>query len=48
MDTETEKASEAAATAPKAEVVALGKSTVLLSLKPQDRASTFSRVEVSQ
>ena len=48
MDTETEMASEAAATAPKAEVVALQKSTLLLSLKREDRASKLSRVGVSQ
>ena len=48
MDTEKEMASEAAATAPKADVVALGESTVLLSLKPEDRASKFSPLGVSQ
>ena len=48
MDTETKMASEAAATAPKAEVVALGKSTVLFCLKPEDRASKFSPLGVSQ
>jgi hypothetical protein len=48
MDTEKEMASEAAVTAPKADVVALGKSTVLLSLNIEDRASKFSLVGVSQ
>lgn len=35
-------ASEAAGTAPKAEVVALGKSTMLLCLKSEGVASAFS------
>jgi hypothetical protein len=44
MDTGERMASEAAATAPKAEDVALGKSTVLLCPKSEDIASAFSHV----
>ena len=42
MDTEMKMASEAAVTAPKALVVALRKSTVLLCPKQQTSASGFS------